>query len=219
MADVTAAAGGAAADGEPVLVMDLSALALYIAKVGPPLLDVSDDMMVEALALPAAQKAMQQFISDARHSVLVISLLTTATDDGGAAARTASSGAAAAADASSSGAPRTLDFALEVVFRPGRTVAAVAFIKRTNNSLLEARRSPASQLQVINLGNDSPFDLLHSYLQNSLAPFVRSFTRAQQEELGTRDHSGAYRSLAHLSPERARSLSLSLSLSLAYNLC
>jgi hypothetical protein len=182
MATTSSASGALAVDAVPP--MDLGTLVTYISKVGPALLDVPDDEFVAAIQQLAAQKAVQQFIVDARHSVLVMSNIITS-------------------DITSAVETRSIEFELQVVFRPASIVSSVAFIKRVANSIINASHSAASQLQVINLGNESPYDLLHTYLQNSLAPFVRSFSKAQHEDVGSRDHTCMFLSL---------SLSLSLSL-------
>ncbi|EGG19081.1 cytoplasmic dynein heavy chain [Cavenderia fasciculata] len=43
----------------------------------------------------------------------------------------------------------------------------------------------SSQLQVINLGEGAPFDTLHNFIHNSVAPFIRSFALKSQTQKNT----------------------------------
>ena len=63
-------------------------------------------------------------------------------------------------------------FELEVSFVGAKT-AQVAFIKR--QPILDSIRSVASQLQVIELGNGTPFEMLHSYIHASFSPLFHSY--------------------------------------------
>ena len=54
-------------------------------------------------------------------------------------------------------------------------LTSVGFIKRL--AVVEADKSMASQLRVLNLSEDSPFETLHSFVSNAVAPYFKSFVR------------------------------------------
>ena len=55
----------------------------------------------------------------------------------------------------------------------GPKLTSVAFIKR--GGVVEADKKIASQIRVLNLSDDSPFETLHSLVSNAVAPFFKSF--------------------------------------------
>ncbi|CAB4035619.1 cytoplasmic dynein 1 heavy chain 1-like [Paramuricea clavata] len=52
---------------------------------------------------------------------------------------------------------------------------SVGFIKRSG--VVEADKKIASQLRVLNLSDDSPFETLHSFVSNAIAPYFKSFVK------------------------------------------
>lgn len=52
----------------------------------------------------------------------------------------------------------------------------VSFIKR--GASLEADKSIRSQVRVINFSEDSPFEILHSYVKDAVTPYFTSFVMA-----------------------------------------
>lgn len=54
-------------------------------------------------------------------------------------------------------------------------LSSVAFIKR--GAVVEADKKVSAQLRVITLSEGSPFETLHAYISNSVAPFFKSFVR------------------------------------------
>lgn len=64
----------------------------------------------------------------------------------------------------------------------------LAFIKKQPNAILEANRTLASQLQVVELGEGSPLETLHSLLHHSISPYVRSYVKSRSQK--TEDAAG-----------------------------
>ena len=54
-------------------------------------------------------------------------------------------------------------------------LTSVGFIKRSG--VVEADKNIASQLRVLNLSDDSPFETLHSFISNAVAPYFKSFVK------------------------------------------
>lgn len=54
-------------------------------------------------------------------------------------------------------------------------LSSVAFIKR--GAIVDADKKITSQIRVINLNEGSPYETLHSYISNAMAPYFKSFVR------------------------------------------
>lgn len=54
-------------------------------------------------------------------------------------------------------------------------LTSVGFIKRSG--VVEADKKISSQLRVLNLSDDSPFETLHSFVSNAVAPYFKSFVK------------------------------------------
>lgn len=52
---------------------------------------------------------------------------------------------------------------------------SVAIIKR--GSILEADKNFSSQVRVMSLSDGSPYETLHSYIANAVAPYFKSYVR------------------------------------------
>ncbi|KAJ6227585.1 dynein heavy chain [Anaeramoeba flamelloides] len=67
----------------------------------------------------------------------------------------------------------------------------VAFEKKTQNTIffvkkdlvLDENRSYSKQIDVLNVGSGSPFEVIHSLLHNSLRPYFNSFAREEQKKM------------------------------------
>lgn len=68
----------------------------------------------------------------------------------------------------------TYNICEEVVFGNPR-VSSVVIIKKS--PILEADKSVKNQLRVMNLTDSSPYETLHSYVSNAVAPYFKSFVR------------------------------------------
>jgi dynein heavy chain 1 len=83
------------------------------------------------------------------------------------------------------GKPVDFDFDLEVQFA-GEKASSLAFIKKNADAPLEDVKlhSLSSQLHLVNLGEGSPFEILHAYIRNSFGPFLRSYTKDSSKRTG-----------------------------------
>ena len=54
-------------------------------------------------------------------------------------------------------------------------LSSVAFIKR--GAIVDADKKITTQIRVINLNEGSPYETLHSYISNAVAPYFKSFVR------------------------------------------
>ena len=54
-------------------------------------------------------------------------------------------------------------------------LTSVAFIKR--GAIVDADKKITTQIRVINLNEGSPYETLHSYISNAVAPYFKSFVR------------------------------------------
>ena len=70
-------------------------------------------------------------------------------------------------------------------------LSSVAFIKR--GAIVDADKKITSQIRVINLNEGSPYETLHSYISNVVAPFFKSFVRKS----GKADRYGTCTFLVH----------------------
>ena len=52
-------------------------------------------------------------------------------------------------------------------------VTSITFIKKS--SVIEEEKAVSTQLRVINFENASPFETLHSYVSNAVAPYFKSY--------------------------------------------
>lgn len=142
---------------EAVSLLEVGSLTNYLKRVCPALLDVDSAVFDPIVGSPATQEKLRTFISDLKTPVLVVQK-----ED---------------VDNEENKVPR-ISFQLEVRFA-GNKAWTVAFIKRQGETTLEQTRSVASQLHVINMGEGSPFESLHSYVHNSFVPFFRSYLKQE----------------------------------------
>eukprot|EP01133_Synstelium_polycarpum_P001082 gene1082-1226_t len=131
----------------------------YLAKICPPLLDGDAAVLQAHLSSSDAQSKLRKFVSDSKIPVLLIQKHLQEDES----------------------IKETYTIENEVRFGGDRT-ASLAITKRIPESVIEGgQKSIPSQLQVINLGEGSPFDTLHNLIHNSVAPFVRSFALKSQK--------------------------------------
>lgn len=52
---------------------------------------------------------------------------------------------------------------------------SLAFIKRT--AVIDADKPISTQVRVLTLSEDSPYETLHSFISNAVAPFFKSYIR------------------------------------------
>lgn len=66
----------------------------------------------------------------------------------------------------------------------GDKISGVSFMKKNSESVLESTKTVPSQLQVMMVGEDSPIDTMHNYIQNSFTPLFRAYMKTQSQKLG-----------------------------------
>lgn len=152
------AAETAAVAAAPVMSVDV--LAGFMCRVCPVMLDVEDDLFSSSIGVTVNKRVLEDFITDPRNTVLVVKRSEIEAGD------------------------QThvqISFELEISFG-GDGASYVAVVKKNPESPLEADRSPASQLQMINIGSGSPFETLHSYVQTTFVPYFRSYMQASGKQ-------------------------------------
>eukprot|EP01094_Clydonella_sp_ATCC50884_P027826 TRINITY_DN8164_c0_g1_i2.p1 TRINITY_DN8164_c0_g1~~TRINITY_DN8164_c0_g1_i2.p1 ORF type:complete len:4596 (+),score=2011.83 TRINITY_DN8164_c0_g1_i2:76-13863(+) len=148
-----------------VPLMPLDTLLSYVKTLSSALLEVDAPAFDAAAAEPPHARALSQFIADGRHAGLVVT---------------------------KNGAKLSLSLEVECGSAAEGSVEAVsvAFLKRVPEHPLVESSTPPQQLQIINLGVGSPFELLHNYLHNSLAPFFRSYLKNAPESIKSKQAGG-----------------------------
>ena len=157
--------------GEPptptVATADLEKVVDYIRNVAAGILDDSPSSSPEldkALQHPVYVEFIRKFISDQQTKSMVVYRNIPKDEDGD----------------SEDGAGNSQDIAAEykvdltIQFFSLRYVA-VGFIKR--GPVIEADKKIGSQLRILNLECSSPFETLHSYVSNAMAPFFKSYVK------------------------------------------
>jgi hypothetical protein len=123
-------------------------LADFILSVASPILDLEKDSLYSSLFRASSQECLSGFASEPSKKVLVLCK-----------------------------SDEEVTVSLEVEHK-GPTTAMLAFIKREGQGALEEKQL-GSQLQIINLSyiapDSTPFELLHTYMQNSLMPLFNTY--------------------------------------------
>ena len=133
--------------------IELNDLAEYLKKICPILLDISQEQFT--LTLNHEKNKLERFIKENKLPVMFISRIEKSSE--------------IEEDKLTS-----IVFSFEVLFSKN-SVNSLALIKRSPDSGLEKSKSLTSQLQIINIGEGSPFETIHSYLHHTLAPYFRDF--------------------------------------------
>ncbi|GAM24388.1 hypothetical protein SAMD00019534_075630 [Acytostelium subglobosum LB1] len=136
----------------------------YLCKIVPPLLDGDATTFQTQLTAPEALNKLRKFITDSKQPVFLIQKHSQ--DD--------------------ESSTESYTFEVEVRFGGDKTTSLV-ITKRVPETALDSSKSVSSQLQAINLGEGSPFDTLHNYIHNSVAPFIRSFSAKSQKATPEKD--------------------------------
>ena len=126
----------------------LPKLTEFILSIACPILDIEKDKLYSALYRDSSQDYLQMFIVESSRKVVVIQK-----------------------------SDEDIMVSLEVEHK-GPTCAILAFIKREGQGALEEKQLGA-QLQIVNLSyispDSTPFELLHTYLQNSFLPLFNTY--------------------------------------------
>lgn len=147
--------------GPPAEVEQLRA---YLLRTAPVLLEegVLPDTDPLQKELKASESKLRKFIEDPQERVLLI--MKTLPPEG--------------AEGETSDFQCTFDIRLGLNYHPIRCIG-VSFIKR--GSALEAEKSIRSQLRVMSVSEDSPFETLHSYVKDAVTPYFTSFVVATKK--------------------------------------
>ncbi|XP_063804701.1 cytoplasmic dynein 1 heavy chain 1 [Pseudophryne corroboree] len=152
-------------------VADPSVLQKHIRKLVPLLLEDGGDVpaaLEAALEEKSALEQMRKFLSDPQvHTVLVErSTLKEDVGDEGEEER------------------EFISYNINIDIHYGLKSNSLAFIKRT--PVIDADKPVSSQLRVLTLSEDSPYETLHSFISNAVAPFFKSYIK----ESGKADRDG-----------------------------
>ena len=153
---------------------EVGKLKSYLLRVVPTLLeDEDEDGPPEGLSdvITAAEGRLKRFIEEPQEHVLTI-IRTLPPDEEGSSPESSSFRPA-------------YEVMLGVHYRSSRTVGLV-IIKRM--PVVEADKTIRSQLRLLNLSEDSPFETLHSYVQEAVSPLFNSYV--QQSRRAERSKGG-----------------------------
>ncbi|KAM4013249.1 cytoplasmic dynein 1 heavy chain 1 [Anomaloglossus baeobatrachus] len=152
-------------------VADTSVLQKHIRKLVPLLLEDGGDApaaLEAALEEKSALEQMRKFLSDPQVHTVLVERTTLKEDvgDEGEEEREFTS------------------YKLNIDIHYGLKSNSLAFIKRT--PVIDADKPISNQLRVLTLSEDSPYETLHSFISNAVAPFFKSYIR----ESGKADRDG-----------------------------
>ena len=152
-------------------VADVAVLQKHLRKLVPLLLEDGGDApaaLEAALEEKSALEQMRKFLSDPQvHTVLVErSTLKEDVGDEGEEEK------------------EFISYNINIDIHYGVKSNSLAFIKRA--PVIDADKPVSSQLRVLTLSEDSPYETLHSFISNAVAPFFKSYIR----ESGKADRDG-----------------------------
>ena len=153
---------GASGVGQP---LDVEHLKSFLLRIVPPLLeeDVLPDISVLEKKLAESEGKLKKFISDPQERlVFIYRTLPPETEEEG--------------EASGTEAPSfstTYEILLGFGYKNVR-LAGLALVKK--GATLEAEKTVRSQLRIMNISEDSPFETLHSYIKDAMTPFFHAVT-------------------------------------------
>ena len=153
--------------GQPASAEELRA---YLVRVVPTILeeDVLPDTSTLESILKAAEPQEKKFISDPQERALFV-LRTLPPEE--------EEGDGAGSDATLFKPTYMVDLGLN--YYQGARASGVAFLKR--GAILEAGKSIRSQLRVMNVSEDSPFETLHSYIKDAVTPLFNSYVQTAKK--------------------------------------
>ena len=150
---------------------DVEQVRAFLLRVVPVMLeeDVLPDMSAIETVIKAADPRLKKFAEDPQErTLLVLRTLPPETEE----------------EEGDSGTTETTTFTptyevrLGLNYQQSRSIG-VAFIKR--GAILEADKSVRLQLRVINFSEDSPFEILHSYVRDAVTPYFNSYIQATKK--------------------------------------
>ena len=156
--------------GEPAAsTADLERVVNYIRCVVAGILDddpTGSPELDKALQQPANVEYIKKFITDSQTRSMVVYRNVSKEEEGETDAEDG------AASPTHTGAEYNIELAVQ--FFASKFVS-VGFIKR--GAVIEADKRIGSQIRVMNLECSSPFETLHSYVSNAVAPFFKSYVK------------------------------------------
>ncbi|XP_073783095.1 cytoplasmic dynein 1 heavy chain 1 isoform X2 [Danio rerio] len=163
--------GGMEVSAAVQTVADVSVLQKHIRKLVPLLLEDGADppaSLESALEEKSALEQMRKFLSDPQiHSILVErSALKEDVGDEGEEER------------------ECISYSVSIDIHYGLKSNSLALIKRTG--VIDADKPISTQVRVLTLSEDSPYETLHSFISNAVAPYFKSYIR----ESGKADRDG-----------------------------
>ncbi|EGC38132.1 cytoplasmic dynein heavy chain [Dictyostelium purpureum] len=150
----------------------------YLLKICPTLLDGDSNTFQNNLIHqipPENMNKLKKFISDSKIPVLLIQKTVSSDEQPNPSQPQQTSQPQQSKE--------SFSFEIEVKFN-GENKSTLALVKRNPETVIEFsnNKSIASQLQVLNLGEGSPFDTLHNIIHSSVAPYVRSYILSSSKD-------------------------------------
>ncbi|CAH3116472.1 unnamed protein product [Pocillopora meandrina] len=168
----------AASDGAPsspttpeAAVVDVKSFTNYLRRIVPLLLEGDPEIPLEldtALKDALHVDYIRKFVSDAQTRSLLVQRTPLKDEEENDETSSTESGA----ENERERAIYSLD--LDVHYTAPK-LTSVAFIKR--GAIVDADKKITTQIRVINLNEGSPYETLHSYISNAVAPYFKSFVR------------------------------------------
>eukprot|EP01112_Ceratiomyxa_fruticulosa_P003664 TRINITY_DN13980_c0_g1_i1.p1 TRINITY_DN13980_c0_g1~~TRINITY_DN13980_c0_g1_i1.p1 ORF type:complete len:292 (-),score=54.81 TRINITY_DN13980_c0_g1_i1:33-908(-) len=139
----------------------------YLLKLCPVVLETEEATLNGVLTSPDNLGKLKRFCTEGKTPVFVIQKVTESSNEDGE--RNANPAL---------GRVDKIIVDLEVQFL-GDKVTTLIFAKKNSDSALneagQSSRSIASQLQLINIGEGTPSEIMHNYMHNAFAPFFRDY--------------------------------------------
>ncbi|KAL6068809.1 putative dyneins heavy chain [Balamuthia mandrillaris] len=137
----------------------------YLAQAGPLILGVPATDFAHALESTDAKAKIHQFATDSRTSVLFCQYTAPEESEQGASPKEGA----------------TVEFGLEVSFTDEKSPSMVVIKNQPEDCVFGGSKSVASQVQLLKFASGTPFETLHSFVHNSLAPFFRSYAKSSEK--------------------------------------
>ncbi|XP_022096690.1 cytoplasmic dynein 1 heavy chain 1-like isoform X2 [Acanthaster planci] len=150
-------------------VAEVPSLVKYLRKIVPLLLEDGEasPALDNALADKSRVECMKKFLSDTQTQSLLVERNVNKEEE--------DDETSVASDVTDAESEVTFNISSEVHFTNTK-MTGVVFLKR--GTIIDAEKSIPSQVRVINLSEGSPFETLHAYVSNAMAPYFKSYVRA-----------------------------------------
>ena len=171
---------------------DVSFLANYICRVGSLLLDVPERQLSDLVfSNKETESKLQEFARNVKKLAIFVQkkvpeeeAASPAGDDEIASQPQSPSRASQLFISTPQDSKAELSCSLDLTFTNDRT-RILAFVKRNPSKFsptdMRSEKQVSSQIQAIELGEGSPFDVLHSYVASALEPYFASFAQSRYD--------------------------------------